>query len=477
MIDVSGGISFRQSSLLPLTVLRTFVSHLPVHPPRLSACLRCHFGREDWTLQRAGHEDPKAQRKIPCEGCARFTGSHGISQRRFLKKQSIKGSTLKELQEFVESLGEKKYRAAQLFSWLYAKGAESFDEMTDISKEFREVLASSARLDTLSLERKSISPTDGTTKFLFRLNDGLMIESVLIPAQDPDSSEDDEDETDAVPNFAKRLTLCVSTQVGCPLDCKFCATGTMGFLRNLTAGEIVEQVIQAQRLADRRITNLVYMGMGEPMLNYDDVMKSIDIITDDRSLNIGAKHITVSTAGYADRIRQMADEGRKIKLALSLHSLDNEKRTSLMPITRKFSVEELIEALDYYYRKTRRRPTFEYIPFDGYNDTQDDIKRFVKLSKRIPCKVNLIPFHSIAFTGISGFGATLRPTPKEKIERFAQALRKADITVMVRSSSGVDIEAACGQLAVEEQQSKSRTVDAKNPDRVIQKTAPAKTPK
>lgn len=394
-----------------------------------------------------------------------------------MKSQNIKGLTLKELQDFVESLGEKKYRAAQLFSWMYAKGVESFDEMTDISKEFREILSSSARLDALALARKSISSTDGTTKFLFRLNDGLMIESVLIPAQDSDSSEEEDDESDVAPVFGKRLTLCVSTQVGCPLDCKFCATGTMGFLRNLTAGEIVDQVIQAQRLADRRITNLVYMGMGEPMLNYDDVMKSIDILTDDRSLNIGAKHITVSTAGYADRIRQMADEGRKVKLALSLHSLDNGKRTDLMPITRKFNVEDLLEALDYYYRKTRRRPTLEYIPFDGYNDTDDDIKRFIKLSKRIPCKVNLIPFHSIAFTGISGFGATLRPTPKEKIELFAQALRKANITVMVRSSSGEDIAAACGQLAVEERQSKSRVASAKRPAAKKQDAAHVKGPK
>jgi len=367
-----------------------------------------------------------------------------------LKKQNIKGLTLKELQAFVEALGEKKYRAAQLFSWMYSKGAESFDEMTDISKEFREVLASSARLDTVKLGRKSVSPTDGTTKFLFQLNDGLMIESVLIPAPDPDSTVEEEDETDANPPADKRLTLCVSTQVGCPLDCKFCATGTMGFLRNLTAGEIVDQVLQAQRFADRRITNLVYMGMGEPMLNYDDVMKSIDIITDDRSLNIGFRHVTVSTAGYADRIRQMADEGRKVKLALSLHSLDSEKRTQLMPITKKFSVETLIEALEYYYRKTHRRPTFEYIPFEGYNDTDEDVKRFVRLSKRIPCKVNIIPFHSIAFTGISGFGATLRPSPRDQMERFAQALRKANITVMIRGSSGEDIEAACGQLAVEE---------------------------
>lgn len=366
-----------------------------------------------------------------------------------MTKKVIKGLSLKELQEFVESLGEKKYRATQLFSWMYAKGAESFEEMTDVSKGFREVLDGSARLDNLELERKSVSPTDGTTKFLFRLHDGLLIESVLIPPEE--SSPDSE----------TRLTLCVSTQVGCPLDCKFCATGTMGFLRNLTAGEIVDQVIQAQRHAKRRITNLVYMGMGEPMLNYDEVMKSVDIVTDDRSLNIGTKHITISTAGYADRIRQMADEDRKMKLALSLHSLDNEKRTLLMPITKKFSVDALIDALEYYYRRTRRRPTFEYIPFEGFNDTGEDVRRFIKLSRRIPCKVNIIPYHSIAFTGLSGFGATLKPTPRARMEQFARALRDANITVMVRSSAGEDIEAACGQLAVEEKKAQAHRAATK----------------
>jgi len=361
------------------------------------------------------------------------------------KKKNIRGLSLKELQDFVESLGERKYRAAQLFSWMYAKGAQSFDEMTDISKEFRVVLEHSARIDSLDLVRKSVSPTDGTTKFLFRLNDNLMIESVLIPPEETS------------PAAERRLTLCLSTQVGCPLDCKFCATGTMGFLRNLTAGEIIDQVTHAQRHASRRITNLVYMGMGEPMLNYEEVMKSVDILSDDRSLNIGAKHIAISTAGYADKIRQMADEDRKEKLAISLHTLDNEKRTQLMPITKKFSVDDLVEALEYYYRKTRRRPTFEYIPFDGFNDTKEDIRRFVKLSKRIPCKVNIIPFHSIAFTGASGFAATLKPTPRVRMEAFAQALREENITVMVRSSAGEDIEAACGQLAVEEKKSKAKS--------------------
>jgi 23S rRNA (adenine2503-C2)-methyltransferase len=370
-----------------------------------------------------------------------------------VEKKNLKGLSLDELKSYVESLGEKKYRAAQLFVWLNGKGAQSFEEMTDISKEFREVLTRTAVLDNLELARKSVSPTDGTTKFLFRLNDALMIESVLIPPEGPAAE--------------KRLTLCVSTQVGCPLDCKFCATGTMGFFRNLTAGEIIDQVIQAQRHANRRITNLVYMGMGEPMLNYENVMKSVDIIMDDRSLNIGARHVTISTAGYADKIRQMADEDRKVKLALSLHSLDDEKRAQLMPITKKYGVEELIGALEYYYRRTRRRPTFEYILFDGFNDTPQDIKKFSKLSKQIPCKVNLIPYHSITFTGLSGFGATLKPTPPDRIERFAQALREADITVMVRSSSGEDIEAACGQLAVEEKRLKTRPGVSSPPSRKL----------
>jgi 23S rRNA (adenine2503-C2)-methyltransferase len=351
---------------------------------------------------------------------------------------------------------------------MYAKGAQSFEEMTDISGEFRAVLSAKASLGQLEVVRKSVSPKDGTIKFLFRLDDGKMIESVLIPPEDPDRGTDSEESAKRTSGSEQRLTLCLSTQVGCPLDCKFCATGTMGFLRNLTAGEIIDQVIQAQRYAPRRITNLVYMGMGEPMLNYDNVMKSVEILTDDRSLNIGARHITISTAGYADRIRQMADERRRVKLALSLHSLDNEKRTKLMPITKKFSVDELIEALEYYHRKTRHRPTFEYIPFDGFNDTESDIKRFVRLSKRISCKVNIIPFHSIGFTAPSGFGATLKPTPRVRLEEFAQALREANITVMVRSSAGEDIEAACGQLAVEEDRSAKRPAVSKG---VAAKTA------
>ncbi len=353
-----------------------------------------------------------------------------------MQKKNLIGLTRKELEAFVESFGEKKYRGAQLYSWIYGKGAQTFDEMSNISKDFKDLLDRVASLEHLQLVSERTS-TDGTRKFLFGLSDGLAIESVLIS---PDRKS---------PDAEMRLTLCVSTQIGCPLDCRFCATGTMGFARNLTAGEIVGQVLQVQRLSHRRITNLVYMGMGEPMLNYENVMKSIDTVTDDSALNIGARHITISTAGYADKIRRVADEKRRVKIALSLHSLDNEKRTALMPITRKFSVDDLIEALEYYYHKTRHRPTFEYILLDGLNDTESDIRKFEQLAKRIPCKVNIIPFHSIEFTHPTGFAASLKPAPQARIEAFAARLRHANITVMVRSSSGQDINAACGQLAIE----------------------------
>jgi 23S rRNA (adenine2503-C2)-methyltransferase len=310
--------------------------------------------------------------------------------------------------------------------------------MTDLSKAFRDLLERVAIPRSLDLVTARRSERDGTTKFLLRLADGLAIEAVLIP---PDAE---------APDAERRLTLCVSTQVGCPLDCAFCATGTMGFTRNLTAGEIVEQYLHAQRQSDRRISNIVFMGMGEPMLNYDEVMKAVDILTDNRGANMSARRITISTAGYVDQIRRLADEDRTVKLALSLHALDEGKRTSLMPITKKHGIAALTEALEYYYRRTGIRPTLEYIPFDGFNDTDDDADLLIRFARRVPCKVNLIPFHSIEFTRPSGFAATLRPSPRARIETFAARLRDAHLTVMVRSSAGEDIEAACGQLAVAE---------------------------
>lgn len=360
------------------------------------------------------------------------------------KEQTIylKGMSKRELTDLAVSFGEKSYRGNQLFQWIYAKQASSFAEMSDISKEFREILEKTSAIDILKPLHQTKSNLDATTKFLFQLPDGLFIESVLIPP-----------EADS-PGAEKRLTVCVSTQVGCPLDCKFCATGTMGFARNLTAGEIVDQVIQIQRLSHKRISNIVYMGMGEPMLNYDNVMKSVELITSEESLNIGARHITISTAGYPDGIRRMAEENRKVKLALSLHSADTERRKTIMPITKKHSIEALVDALQDYYKTTRIRPTFEYILFDGFNDSEEDIVLLERLARKLPCKINVIPYHSISFTNPQGVAATLVPASRSRFDWFVQELRARNITVMIRSSAGEDINAACGQLAVEEKVSR-----------------------
>ena len=349
---------------------------------------------------------------------------------------NLKGLPLHDLEAFVASIGEPRYRAKQLFTWLYKHRASSFDSMTTLSQSLRSQLKECATIGQLTIAEKQQSASDGTTKFLFALHDGMKIESVLIPPR--------KESIDA----EKRLTLCISTQVGCPLDCKFCATATMGFGRNLTAGEIIDQVIAAQSFSDKPITNIVFMGMGEPMLNYDNVMTAIDILSSETGMGISPRRITVSTAGYADHIRRMADEGRKPKLALSLHSLNNETRSKLMPITKKFSVEELLDAVEYYCHKTRKNIMFEYILFEGLNDGDDDIRKIIKASKRFPCRINLIPFHSIGFTQPHGFSASLRGASPDRVARFAKKLRDADIPVFVRHSAGEDIDAACGQLAV-----------------------------
>lgn len=364
-----------------------------------------------------------------------------------MKTTKLKGLTIEELQDFALSLGEQRYRGRQLFYWIYNRGASTFDEMTDLPKALRHRLPDVASLDHLAPIARDVSPLDGTLKYLFELKDGSKIESVLIPPSPTLNGE------------GKRLTLCISTQVGCPLDCKFCATGTMGFIRNLTAGEIVDQVLQARRESPRKITNLVYMGMGEPLMNYDAVMRAVDILSNEYSVGISAKRMTISTAGWVDGIRRMADEKRKVKLAVSLHTLDNDLRTRLMPLNRKYNLEELADAVRYYYQKTKQRVTYEYILLDRLNDSDEDIRRLVSLSKDVPCKINVIPFHPIDFTGPKGFAATLRATKPERMEQFVKKLRDANITVMVRSSSGKDIEAACGQLAVKNKHTKEPRAD------------------
>ena len=356
-----------------------------------------------------------------------------------MAKTNLKGLPLTELEAFVGSIDEPKYRAKQIFAWLYDQKAKSFDEMTNLSQPLRKKLNETAALEQLGVADRQRSTRDGTVKFLFQLSDGLKIETVLIPPR--------RESIDA----GTRLTLCVSTQVGCPLDCRFCATGTMGFTRNLTSGEIVDQILTAQSLTEKPITNIVYMGMGEPMLNYENVMTSVDILSN--GVGISPRRITISTAGYADQIKRMADEGRKPKLALSLHSLNNETRLRLMPITKKHNVEELLDALEYYFRKTKKSVMLEYILFDKENDSDSDVQKIIKASHRFRCRVNLIPFHSIDAGLPDGraFPSSLRTASRETMIRFAEKLRRAEIPVFIRDSSGEDIDAACGQLAIRNQ--------------------------
>ncbi len=362
-------------------------------------------------------------------------------------RHNLLGLSLHELSDFAERLGEKRYRGKQLFEWLYAKEATSFSEMTTLSVSSRERLESSACIEHVAIASQQHSRVDATTKLLIALHDGLNVESVLIPPRlafrDRGAANEEEQ---------RRLTLCISSQAGCPLDCKFCATATMGFLRNLTAGEIVSQVLQARKVAHRPITNVVFMGMGEPMMNYENVMTAVDILI--TGLNIAARRITISTAGWADNIRRMADDGCKAKLAVSLHSAVDETRTKLMPINKKFNLDQLTAALEYYHRKTKQRVTYEYIFFDGINDSDAEVARLIKLARRVPCKINIIPFHSIAFTGVHGMGATLKPSPN--MNMIADRLRENNLSVFVRSNAGEDIDAACGQLVVKTEKEQIR---------------------
>jgi 23S rRNA (adenine2503-C2)-methyltransferase len=354
-------------------------------------------------------------------------------------KHNLLGLTHQELIDYVLSIGEPRYRAKQLYLWLYAKSATSFSGMTDLGKAFRSRLENAATIEGLSLVTQQRSTHDGTTKFLFVLPDNLKIESVLIPPASAFAGKEAAQEDEQ-----KRLTLCVSTQVGCPLGCKFCATATMGYVRNLSVGEIVDQILQVKRITGKRITNIVFMGMGEPLMNYENVVKAVEIIS--TGMGIAAKRITVSTAGWADKIKQMGDERCRVKLAISLHSAVDETRSKLMPINKKFSLATLMSAVENYYARTKQRVTYEYIFFDGVNDTEREVERLIKLARRVPSKINVIPYHSIDFTQPAGFSASLRPS--RRTETIVEHLRASNLTVMVRSSAGEDIDAACGQLAV-----------------------------
>ena len=346
------------------------------------------------------------------------------------KKYQLKGLTISELREYPESIGESIFRGEQVFNWMYNHLSTDFDEMQNISKSLREKLNAECSLKTLDLVTVQDSQSTGTKKYLFKTEDGKNIESVLIPEKD-------------------RSTLCISTQVGCPLDCKFCATGLMGYKRNLTTGEIVDQYFMAAKENGKKsITNIVYMGMGEPLLNFDNTLKSLQVFTTELNTAISRNRITVSTSGIPHKIKELADNEIRVKLALSLHSCFENIRTLIMPINKKYSLAENIEAIKYYLKKTKTRITFEYTMLKGINDRDEDVKALAKLCKQLPAKINIIPFNSIAHMAPEGITGELTPTSRNKIHDFVEKLRNNNITVMIRETQGDDIAAACGQLAV-----------------------------
>ncbi|GAB6281566.1 MAG: 23S rRNA (adenine(2503)-C(2))-methyltransferase RlmN [Ignavibacterium sp.] len=358
-----------------------------------------------------------------------FELKSNISYPEEIRKIKLKGMTLEELQEFFKSINEPKYKANQLFNWLYNHLSTDFDEMSNLSKTLRQYLNENTIINTLELVDSEKSSFNDTTKFIFKTNEGNFIESVVIP-------ED------------KRITLCLSTQVGCPLDCKFCATGLMGYKKNLTAGEIFDQYLLAQKNYGKEITNIVYMGMGEPLLNFNETIKSLKIFSEQTTTGISTKKITISTAGIAPKIKELSDSGIKVKLAFSLHSCFDEIRNKIMPINKKYPLKKNIEALIEYSRKTKTRITFEYIMLKDINDRNEDLNALIKLCKTLPSKINIIPFNSLKHMNPTGISSQLEPTSKVRILEFAGKLRENNITVMLRNTQGEDIAAACGQLAV-----------------------------
>lgn len=344
---------------------------------------------------------------------------------------TLKGLTLSELENYLVSIDQPKYRAKQIFNWLYNHNVTSYDEMNNIPKSLREYLANNTVFNTLTVEKELYDDYEFTKKIVYRTQDGKKIETVIIPDKD-------------------RVTLCISTQVGCPLDCKFCATGQFGYTRNLTSGEIVDQYFITQRNLQQKITNIVYMGMGEPLLNFDATLKSLDIFTNELATKLSRHHITISTVGIPKRIKELADCKYRTKLALSLHSCFDDIRSTIMPINNKYKLNEIYEALLYYNQKTQQRITFEYTMFDGINDRKEDIVELIKLSKKIPSKINIIPFNSIdhMIKDKNSISANLKPTSREKMENFANELRNNNVTVFIRNTQGNKIKAACGQLAL-----------------------------
>ncbi len=336
------------------------------------------------------------------------------------------------LAAYAESLGQPAFRGRQIMAWLYRPGITEFSQMTDLAKSFRNLLSEKAvisRFNDQIIERSS----DGSIKFGFRLNDGTTIESVLIPEEE-------------------RNTLCISTQVGCAMNCQFCSTATMGFIRNLTPAEIVNQVCTVRdflakepknRLpGPKTITNIVYMGMGEPLNNFTHLLTSISILTDQKGLDIASRRITVSTCGIVSQLHKLGKE-TNVNLAVSLHAVDNKTRNRLMPVNRKYPLEKLLEACRTYPMRKRKRIMFEYTLLDGINDSDEDARTLSRILRPVPCKINLLTYNESP-------GIPYRSSSRERIYAFQDILRKEQYSVFIRNSRGTDISAACGQLATKQ---------------------------
>lgn len=340
------------------------------------------------------------------------------------EKKDIRALSKLELQDFFESIGDKRFRGDQVYAWLWSKGSHDFDDMTNISKATRAHLEENFVINHIEVDSIQKS-NDGTIKNAVKLHDGLVVESVLIPT-------------------ATRTTACVSSQVGCSLDCKFCATARLKRMRNLNPDEIYDQVVAIDRESrlyhDRPLSNIVFMGMGEPLMNYKNVLKSIEMITSNEGLGMSPKRITLSTSGVPKMIKKLADDEVRFNLAVSLHSAIQETREEIMPFAKQFTLEDLKESLEYWYAATNKMITYEYVVWDGINDNDEHIQALVKFCKYVPSKVNLIEYNPID-------DGMFQQADNAAINKYIEALEKHRIPVTVRRSRGKDIDAACGQLA------------------------------
>ncbi|MCB2197108.1 MAG: 23S rRNA (adenine(2503)-C(2))-methyltransferase RlmN [Bacteroidetes bacterium] len=339
-------------------------------------------------------------------------------------KINILSHSLNEISSFLKEHGEKPFRAKQIYEWLWKKHAKSFDDMTNLSKSLRQLMHEKFTINYINIKDLQIS-SDKTIKVAFELSDGYLIEGVLIPTEN-------------------RATACISSQVGCNLGCEFCATGKLGLKRNLTADEIYQQVVEIMNLADEKyglsLTNIVLMGMGEPLLNYDNVLQAMEMVSSENGLGMSPQRITLSTVGLPRMIKKLADDQVKFNLAVSLHSANNKKRNEFMPVNRKNDLDALRDSLIYFNQKTGQRITFEYLLMDGINDSLKDAEEFAEYCKSFPVKINIIEYNSTS-------DKQFKKSSNENFDAFVTFLKSRNLVVNVRRSRGQDIDAACGQLA------------------------------